>query len=109
MGLTSYGVVWLASGVAAMTRPEVQSFASFHEPTKTWIVIPAFLASIPVGFIVVNLLVYAISPLRRFFDDEAKSRKGESFSSAMGGLLKFAKYWMPPLLVISLGAALFGK
>jgi hypothetical protein len=109
MGLTCYGGVRLACIIASLIRSDIQSFASYHEPTKTFIVIPALLASIPVGFITGNLLVCAVRPLRRFFDQEAKRRKGEGFSKATGGLLKFSMYWVPPFVAVSLGAALFGK
>ena len=109
IGLSCYAGVRLACALAAIFRPNIQSFSSYHETTKTLIVIPSFLASIPLGFIVANLLVYAVRPLRHFFDQEAKSRGGDGFKKAMRDLLMFSKYWIPLMVAIGLGAALFGK
>jgi hypothetical protein len=109
MGACCYALVVLACALAALSSKEVQGFSSYGEPAKSLIVVPLLLASVPVGFLATNLLVWSIPPLRSFFDREAGGRPDGSFSASMRGLLKFAKYWMPPLLAIGFGAALFGR
>lgn len=109
VGVASYMTVRLACAFASIIRPNIQSFSSYHEPTKILMAISSLLASIPVGFVAANLFVYAIPPLRRFFDQEARKRNGEDFSAAMRGLLKVSMYWVPPLIAVCFGAALLGK
>lgn len=108
-GACCYALVALACALAALTRKEIHGFSSYREPAKTWIVIPLLLASLPVGFLGTNLLVWSIPPLRSFFDREACGRSAGSFRDSMNGLLKFARYWMPPLLAIGFCAALFAR
>jgi hypothetical protein len=109
MGACCYALVLLACALAVLSSKEVQGFSSYGETAKSLIVVPLLLASLPVGFLATNLLVWSIPPLRSSFDREAHGRAHGSFSASMRGLLKFAKYWMPPLLAIGFGAALFGR
>ena len=109
MGATTFGIVQLVCILASCFRPGIQSFASYQEATKTWLVLLSFFASFPIGFIAANLFIYAISPLRRFFTQEASNRNGETFTKAMRGLLKFALYWTLPLVVVCFWVALLGK
>jgi hypothetical protein len=109
MGACSYALVALACALAALSREEVHGFSGYGETAKGLIVVPLLLASVPVGFLASNLIVWSIPPLRRFFDREARGRPDGSFSASMRGLLVFAKYWMPPLLAIGFGAAFFGR
>lgn len=109
MGACCYALVVLACGLAALSSNEVHGFSSYSEPAKSLIVTSLLLASLPVGFLTTNLLVWSIPPLRSYFEREARGRPDGSFSASMRGLLKFAKYWMPPLLVIGFGAAFFGR
>jgi hypothetical protein len=108
-GVCCYALVVSACALATAFRKEVHGFGGYGEPTKTLIVIPLLLASIPVGLIAANLLVWSIPPARRFFDQESQSRPAGDFASSMRGLLRFSKYWISVLVAIGLGAALFGK
>ena len=109
MGVCCYGLVVLACALAALSSKGVHGFAVYGETAKSLIVVPMLLASVPVGFLASNLLVWSIRPLRGFFDREAHGRPDGSFSASMHRLLVFAKYWVPPLLAIGFGAAFFGR
>ena len=109
MGASCYGLVTVACAIAALLREDVHGFSSYGESAKSFIVLPLMLASIPIGFLVSNVLVWSILPLRRFFDREALSRPDGSFSASRRGLLTFSRYWIPPFLAIGFGAAFFGR
>ncbi len=109
MGACCYGLVVAACRLAAVLREDTHGFAGYGEYTKLFIVLPLLLASIPVGFLAVNLFVWLIPPLRGFFDREARGRPDGDFPASMRGLLAFSKYWIPPWVAIGFGAAFFGK
>lgn len=109
MGACCYVLVALACALASLSSKEVHGFSSYGETAKSLIVIPLLLASVPIGFLATNLVVWSIPPLRRFFVREAHGRRKGSYSESMRGLVVFSKYCMPPLLAIGFGAALFGK
>lgn len=67
------------------------------------------MASLPVGLIVTDLLLWSILPIRRFFEREARGRANGSFSKSMRDSLVLACYWSLPFLVIGIGAAFFGR
>jgi hypothetical protein len=108
-GACCFGLVVAACAFAALFREAVHGFASYAEHTKTFILMPLLVASLPVGFLASNLLVWSIPLARRYFARESRGKPGEDFPSSMRGCLRFSKYLMPPLLAIGLGAALFGK
>jgi len=108
-GVCCYVLVVSACALATGIKNEVHGFGGYAESTKTLIVLPLSLASIPVGLLAANLLVWCIPPARRFFDREAQNRPNADFASSMRGLLKFSKFWILPLVAIGVGAALFGK
>jgi hypothetical protein len=93
-----YSSVQIVCAVAGLFRPGIASFANLSEPAKTLIVIPLLFASIPVGLLLTNLVIWIIPPARRFFNREAAERPGEDFASSNRDLLKIAKYSIPPLL-----------
>lgn len=108
-GACCYLLVFGAVHFAAFFRESVRGFSSYTEPTKTLIVLPMMLASFPLGFISANLLAWSIPPVRRYFDREAKGRPSGNFKSSMSSLLQFVKYVTTTLIIIGLGAALWGR
>ncbi len=108
-GLCCYGLVKAACALAAMTRNEVHGFNSYHESTKTVMVLAFFFAAIPIGLLGANRVAWAIPPVRRFFEHDAQKTGGRDFQAAMSRLLRFTKFWVPVPLLIGLGAAMLGK
>ncbi len=66
------------------------SFGSLPEHTKIFVILSLLFASIPIGFLATNLMIWSVPPLRRFFIREAQEREGRSFWVANQGLLKVA-------------------
>jgi len=62
-------------------------------------------ASIPIGFLATNLMIWAVPPLREFFVRESRKREGRSFKAATLGLLKVVGIGVPLLFAFSLYAA----
>ena len=71
------------------------SFGSLSENTKIFVIMPLVFASIPIGFLATNLIIWSVPPLRRFFIREALEREGRSFRVANLGLLKVAGIGVP--------------
>ncbi len=109
MGACGYALVVLACALASLSSKEVHGLSGYGETAKILIVLPLLLASLPVCFLVTNLVIWSIPLLRRFFIREAHRRRNGRFSESIRDLLVFSKYWMPPLLAIGFGAALFGR
>ena len=57
------------------------------------------------GFMLANLLLYALPPARRAFDGEARGHPGTSFQQSMRGLLRLTAWALPPGLTVALVAA----
>lgn len=57
------------------------------------------------GFMLANLLLYALPPARRAFDAEARGHPGTSFQESMRGLLRLTAWALPPGLAVALVAA----
>ena len=72
-----YSSVQIVCAAARFLRPGIVSFADYAEPAKTLIVIPLLVASIPIGLLLTNLVIWIIPPARRFFIQEASGRPGE--------------------------------
>jgi len=104
-----YLSVQLVCAVARLLRPSATSFENHSEPAKTLIVIPILFASIAVGLLATNWIIWAIPPARRFFIREAAQRRGKSFASTNRELLKLAMYSIPPLFCFALCVALFAR
>lgn len=107
-GACCYLLVFAAVRLAAELRHDVGGFAGYTEPTKTLIVLPMLLASLPLGFLATNSVAWLIPPVRRYFEREAKGRPNGNFRSSMKGLLLFAKYVSTTLVIVGFGAALLG-
>lgn len=70
------------------------------------LVIPLFIAAIPIGMMLANLVVWMIPPARRAFTEEAQGVEGASFGEAMPELFTLARFIVPVCLLLSLlGAA----
>ena len=104
-----YASVQLVCAAAGQFKPGITSFASHAEPAKTLIVLPLLFASIPVGLLLTNLVIWVIPPARRGFDREASGRRGGDFASSSRALLKLAIYSIPPLFCFALCVAIFAK
>jgi hypothetical protein len=104
-----YASVQFVCAAAGLLRPGIAPFASHGETAKTLIVIPLLFASIPVGLLLTNLVIWIIPPARRFFDHEASGRPGGDFASANRALLRLAMYSVPPLFCFALCVAIFAK
>ena len=104
-----YSSVQLVCIAAGLLRSGSPSFSGHAEPAKTLIVVPLLFASIPVGLLLTNLVIWIIPPARRFFIQEASGRPGEDFASSNRALLKLAMYSIPPLLCFALCVAIFAK
>jgi hypothetical protein len=65
------------------------------------------LGSIPMGFMIGNLLAWLIPPARRTFDSEAQGFPDTGFLDSMRGLLRLAAWTLPPGVFIALAAAYF--
>lgn len=76
------------------------------ERAKIFIVMPLLFASIPVGLLLSNIVIWTIPPLRRFFVGEAADHERGNFAAANRGLLKLAALGIPPLFAAALAAAL---
>lgn len=103
-----FGGVLLVCLLAGWMRPGSGSFNSFGETSKILIVMPLFFASIPLGFLSGNALIWSIPPLRRYFVSEAAGRGGVTFRGSQKGLMKMAAFMVPLMFVFSLAAALWG-
>lgn len=57
------------------------------------------------GFMLANLLLYALPPARRAFDAEARGHPGTSFQESLRGLLRLTTWALPPGLAVALVAA----
>ena len=93
-GAACYGLVSLACLM------NDGGFSAYSESAKYLIVIPCMFASIPIGLLNTNLLVWSIPPIRRFFDREAQGRPGGNFGDSMRELIVFAKYWSGIFIVL---------
>lgn len=109
MGGCSYMLVRATVSMAVAARPEIHSFSSYGELSKTLIVLPMLFASIPLGFIAADFVAWGIPPLRRHFERDAKKVANGDFKHAIAGLLALAKYGSFPLIVLSAGVSLFGR
>lgn len=81
------------------------TFGNLHENTKIFVIIPLLLASIPIGFLTTNLIIWTAPPLREFFVRESLAREGRSFKVANLGLLKVAGIAVPLAFAFSLWIA----
>jgi len=104
-----YLSVHLVCALAIFLRPSVASFGNHGEIAKTLIVIPILFASIAVGLLATNWIIWAIPPARRFFIREAAQRRGTNFVTANRELLTLAMYSIPPLFCFAFCVALFAK
>ena len=104
-----YVSVQVVCAAAGLFRPGVASLASHAEPAQTLIVIPLLFASIPVGLLLTNLVIWMIPPARRFFIHEASGRPKGDFTSANRALLKLALFSIPPLFCFAFCVAIFAK
>jgi hypothetical protein len=102
-GVACYSLVYLTC------QSKDGGFSAYSDPSKTLIVIPFLLASIPIGLMGANLLAWSIPPIRRFFDGDAQGRPNGSFGDSMRGLLLFAMFWSGLFLIFGVGAAYFGR
>jgi len=62
--------------------------------------IGAFVALIAPGFVVANLSLWLLAPIRRILDANAKEAKGLSLRVGIGGLLKVGLITVPVGLVL---------
>ena len=107
-GGCTYGLLRSVCHLASTFRDSVSGFSSYSEGSKVVILLPLLVGSIPLGLLGANLIACLIPPMRAYFEHEARNRPGGDFSGSMRGLLKFVAFTLPPLLVISAGAAFFG-
>ena len=70
------------------------------------LMIPLFIASIPLGMLLANSIAWCIRPARRAFEREAKGHKHTTFKESMSGLFKFSLFIVPICLALSLIGAL---
>jgi len=108
-GTSCYFLVLLAVRFAAFFREETGGFSIYAEKTKTLIVVPMLLASIPIGIIVTILFAWGISPVLQYLDRNSFDFTGTDFWPFMKGLMVFTMCVAIPLILISLAAALWGS
>jgi hypothetical protein len=104
-----YVAMHAACAAGAIYRGGSRSFADYDNSSQALISIPLMVASIPVGLLIGNLLIWIVPPFRRYFAAEARARMGENFGTANQGLIRLAEHWVPPLIVFSFLVAAFGN
>jgi len=65
--------------------------------------------AIVTGFMLGNILLWLITPVRRIFEAESHGYAGTSFRDSMRGLFRFGVWLLPIGLVIAFAAAYFLK
>ena len=86
---------------------QVDFFDSRSDRCKVGITFPLLLASIPIGLICANYLIWIVPFLRRYFVEEARSRSGEDYQAANQSLFNAVKWLNPPLLILPFLVAIF--
>ncbi len=80
------------------------SFASFV--SSFLLLVPLFVASLPIGLMFTNCVAWCIVPARRAFEREAEGVKWASFRESMRGLWVIVRIVVPGCLLLSfIGAA----
>lgn len=85
-------------------RGDGKSLSSFV--SGILLLMPLLFASLPIGMMFANTVMWLIPPARRALDQEAKGVKRASFRTAMSGLWTVARVMVPVCLLLSfIGAA----
>jgi len=106
MGGLSIGALWLVEQLQFLRCPAGTFLAGSGRLASLFQAIPIFMASIGFGFLIVNWLTYAVRPVRRFFDREAKRYGEPGYHASQRGLLKFSAAVLAAMLPIILTASL---
>jgi len=72
-----------------------------HSIPGLLLLMPLFLAAVPLGMLLANCIAWCLPPARKIFEREAQGVKWASFRGAMSGLAKLALIVVPICLLLS--------